>query len=68
MKILTKEQLANYLYEYYKENYGEEETDVWYEQPAVNVWVFGRNNKIITLKCHILNGEVTEKTEDKYND
>ena len=52
------------LYEYYKENYGEKETDVWYEQPSLNVWVFGRDNKIITLKCHILSGEVTEKIEE----
>lgn len=65
MEILTKEQLGNNLYEYYKENYGEKETDVWYEQPSLNVWVFGRDEKIITLKCHILNGKVTEKIENK---
>lgn len=65
MEILTKEQLGNNLYEYYKENYGEKETDVWYEQPSLNVWVFGRDEKIITLKCHILNGKITEKIENK---
>lgn len=63
MAILTKEQLNNYLYEYYKEYYGEKETDVWYDQPAVNVWVFGRDGKIISLKSHILTGEVTEYIE-----
>ena len=63
MGLLTKEQYSNYLYEYYAEHYGEKETDVWYEQPAVNVWVFGRNGKIITLKSHVLTGEVTEQTE-----
>ena len=64
MEILTKEQLGNYLYEYYKEVYGEKETDVWYEQPALNVWVFERDGKIISLKCHLLNGKVTEKVEE----
>lgn len=64
MEILTKEQFANKLYEYYKVNYGEIDSDVWYEQPAVNVWVFGRDDKVITLKCHILNGKVTENIEE----
>lgn len=63
MAILTKEQFNNYLYEYYKEHYGERDTDKWYEQPAVNVWVFGRDGKIITLKSHILTGEVEEYIE-----
>lgn len=60
MAILTKEQLNNYLYEYYKKHYGERDTDIWHEQPAVNVWVFSRDGKYITLKSHILTGEVTE--------
>lgn len=64
MKILTKEQFGNYLYEYYKEHYGEKETDKWYEQPALNVWVFERDKKIISLKCHMLNGKITEKIEN----
>ena len=63
MAILNKEQFNNYLYEYYKEHYGEKETDVWYEQPANNVWVFNRGGKFITLKSHMLTGEVTEKIE-----
>ncbi|MBQ9953382.1 MAG: hypothetical protein IJO92_03525 [Clostridia bacterium] len=63
MSIFDKERFAKNLREYYLENYGEKETDVWYEQPAVNVWVFGRDGKIITLKSHILTGEVTEQSE-----
>lgn len=63
MEILKIEQFNEYLGKYYKEHYGEEETDVWYEQPAVNVWVFGRGKNIITLKSHILTGEVTEQVE-----
>lgn len=63
MGILTKEELNNNLYEYYKEHYGESDADVWYEQPAVNVWVFGRDGKIITLKSHVITGEVTEQME-----
>lgn len=64
MGILTKEQCAEKLHEYYMKNYGERDTDKWYEQPAVNVWVFRRDNRIITLKSHILTGEVEEQTED----
>lgn len=60
MKILTKEQLVNNLYKYYVEHYGERDTDEWFEQPANNVWLFVRNGEIITLKCHMLTGEITE--------
>ena len=63
MNILNKEMYARNLREYYLKHYGEKETDIWYEQPAVNVWVFGRDNKIITLKSHVLTGEVTEQIE-----
>lgn len=60
MKILTKAQIEQCLSEYYIAQYGERDTDVWYDQPAANVWVFGRDGKIIALKCHILTGEVSE--------
>ena len=63
MEILKKEKFAEYLHEYYREHYGEKDTDIWYEQPAVNVWVFCRDDKFITLKSHILTGEVTEQIE-----
>lgn len=65
MAILTKEEFNTRLFNYYKENYGERETDVWFEQPAVNVWTFKRDGKFISLKCHILNGEVTEHIEEE---
>ena len=48
----------------YAEKYGEDNSDIWYEQPAANVWVFQRGQKIITLKSHILTGVVTESTEE----
>lgn len=63
MNILNKEMYVKKLHEYYLTRYGENETDIWYEQPAVNVWVFGRDNKIVTLKSHVLTGEVTEQIE-----
>ncbi|MBE6687411.1 MAG: hypothetical protein E7591_09340 [Ruminococcaceae bacterium] len=63
-KILTKEEFSDHLHAYYTENYGEKDTDIWYEQPAVNVWVFGRDSKTITLKCHILTGKVEKFTEE----
>ena len=64
MAILDKEKLEQCLNEYYEEHYGRQNTDIWYEQPAVNVWVFGRDGKIITLKSHLLTGAVTEKIEE----
>lgn len=64
MAILTKEQLNNYLYEYYVKHYGERDTDEWFEQPAVNVIVFKRDRKYISLKSHILTGDVTEHIEE----
>lgn len=64
MAILDKEKLGQFLNEYYEEHYGRQNTDIWYEQPAVNVWVFGRDGKIITLKSHLLTGAVTEKIEE----
>lgn len=63
-RILEKEELINYLYQYYVENYGERETDEWFEQPAVNVIVFKRDGKYISLKSHILTGKVTEHIEE----
>lgn len=62
--IFDKELYNRKLYNYYVENYGEKETDTWYEQPAVNVWVFGRDGKIITLKSDIRSGEIEVFTED----
>ena len=64
MAILNKEKLEQCLNEYYEEHYGRQNTDIWYKQPAVNVWVFGRDGKIITLKSHLLTGAVTEKIEE----
>lgn len=63
MGLLKKQKISQFLYEFYKEKYGELETDKWFEQSAVNVWVFERDGKIITLKCHILTGEVEAKEE-----
>lgn len=62
--MFNKELYNRNLKRYYLENYGEKETDIWYEQPAVNVWVFGRDGKVITLKSHILTGEIEVFTED----
>ena len=63
MNVFDKEMYAKNLKNYYIKFYGEQDSDIWYEQPAVNVWMFGRDNKIITLKSNILTGEVTEQIE-----
>ena len=64
MKMLTRTQIEEKLREYYQAHYGENHADVWYDPPAANVWMFRRNNKIVTLQCHILTGIVTEQTVD----
>ena len=37
MGILEKQEINKFLYDFYKETYGELKTDKWFEQPAVNV-------------------------------
>jgi len=44
MRIFDKELYDKKLCEYYKQNYVYKGTDIWYEQPAVNVYVFGRDD------------------------
>lgn len=62
MNILTKTQIHEKLQTYYQENYGNNDEDMWYPSPAANVWMFCRDNKIITLQCHMLTGIVTEQS------
>ncbi len=65
MGLLTKDQINHCLNVYYEEHHGRKDTDIWYPQPAVNVWLFERDNQIVMLKCHILTGEVTETIEHR---
>lgn len=65
MNVFNKEMYHQKLSEYYRSVWGEQADDFFYQQPAVNVWVFRRAEQIITLKSHILTGEVSETTEPK---
>ena len=58
MAILDKNKIKKSLISYYKENFGELNTDEWFEQTAVNVLVFKRDEKIITIKFNIKDGEI----------
>lgn len=58
MEILKKEQFEEKITKYYEEHFGKRDSDVWFEPPAVNVRVFRRDGKFISLKSHILTGEV----------
>ena len=58
--ILTKEELEKKIRDYYLRHCGERKTDVWFEPPAANVRVFLRDGVCISLKAHILTGEVEE--------
>lgn len=64
MKILTKAQIQENLQAYYQVNYGESDRDEWFPAPAANVWMFQRDSKVITLRCHILTGFVTEQSTE----
>lgn len=61
-RILTKEELDQQLKDYYRSRFGQRDTDRWYETSAVNTKAFARDGELISLRCHILTGEVTEKT------
>ena len=60
-KILTEKQLHTRLNNYYKEHFGERDTDEWYVNPADNVWKFIRNNRVIILECNKITGEISER-------
>ncbi len=64
-RILTKEEFNKNIRDYYLSHYGEKETDIWHDQPAVNVQVFERDGKIIAIKSHMLNGEIEVKEYNK---
>lgn len=64
-EILSKAQFDEAIFGYYAEHYGVCESDIWHEQPAANVRVFERNNKIIAIKAHMLNGEIEVKEYNK---
>ena len=63
MKQLTEKQIHNRLNKYYKENYGELDTDEWYVNPTPNTWKFIRNGKTIILECNIATGKITQFTK-----
>ena len=62
MNPLTEKQLHNRLNKYYKEHYGEKDTDEYYVNPAPNIWKFIRDGKTIILTCNVETGKVTERT------
>ena len=57
-RILSNQELEAKIMDYYREVYGERESDVWCDAPAANVRTFLRDGKFISLKSHILTGEV----------
>ena len=60
MRTLTEKQLFSRLNKYYKERYGELDTDEWYINPSDNMWKFERDGKTIILVCDLVTGEVKE--------
>mgnify|MGYP006992078353 FL=1 len=60
-KQLTEKQLHTRLNNYYKEHFGDRDTDEWYVNPADNIWKFERNGKTIILECDMETGKVFER-------
>lgn len=63
-EILNDEKIQSIIMTYYKEHFGERATDFWYPSSAVNVYLFRRDGKLITLHCHPFSGEVKAKIRD----
>ena len=61
MKTLTEKQLNSKLNKYYKQHYGERDTDEWYVNPAPNIWKFIRDRKTIILECDKETGKIFER-------
>ena len=61
MKTLTDKQLHNKLNKYYKEHYGESDTDEWYVNPKPNIWKFNRDGKTIILEYNLETGKIIER-------
>lgn len=66
-RILTNDELQTNLDRHYIRNYGVNDSDYWYPAPAANVRVFSRGSKLVTLKCHILTGMVSEYAEELHD-
>lgn len=59
MKYLTEKQLHTKLDNFYKEHFGDRDTDEWHVNPAENIWKFVRNGRTIILECDKTTGEIT---------
>ena len=57
--FLTIEEMHERLLEYYKEHYGERDTDLMIESMVHNIMIFERDGEKIGLQCSV-RGEVTE--------
>lgn len=55
---LSEKQIHNKLNKYYKENYGEKDTDEWYVNPNNHTWKFNRNGETIILEYSAIHGKV----------
>jgi hypothetical protein len=60
-KQLTEKQLHTKLNNYYKEHYGESDTDEWHVNPSPNIWKFIRNGKTIILEYNMETGKISER-------
>ena len=56
---LTEKQLHSRLNKYYKEHFGELDTDEWHVNPAPNIWKFNRDGKTIILTYNVKTNSVT---------
>lgn len=63
MNYPTEKQIHNKLNKFYKQHYGELDTDEWYVNPNPYTWKFIRNKETITLKYDIATGKISATHE-----
>jgi len=64
-KILSRNDCNELIIKYYTEHWGEQASDVWQDSTVANVRTFLRDGQYITLKCHMLTGEIEEYIEQE---
>lgn len=64
--MVIEKRIESRLNKYYKQHFGERDTDEWYVNPASNQWRFERDGQIITLICDQKTGKIKEETLCKH--
>ncbi len=64
MGILSENTINAMLMSYYIEHYGFRSDEEWLPSEALNIRRFVRDGRLVILRCHIVNGSVSEKVAE----